>query len=82
MLIGFGMCYGVVSRSYKRLVLGARLGFYHWMLIAVMYFGGDWQNTGGLISTMLALYCAFILINLKVNKDSLSDDDNPDDLLD
>lgn len=81
-IVGIFMIYGVAKRSFSRLLFGAGLGFYHWLIIGIMYFGGDWQNTGGVISMMLATYCAFIWLNLKVNRDSLSDDDNPDDLID
>lgn len=82
MIIGAVMIYGVLKRSFSGLLRGARLGFYHWLVIGIMYFGGDWQNTGWIVSIMLAAYCSFIWINLEVNKDSLADDDNPDDLLD
>lgn len=81
-IVGVLMVLGVATRSFRRLILGARVGFYHWFIIGIMYFGGDWQNTGGVISMMLAAYCAFIWLNLKVNKDSLTPDDDPDDLID
>ena len=81
-IVGVFMVYGVAKRSFSRLVLGARIGFYHWFVIGIMYFGGDWQNTGGIISMMLSAYCAFIWLNLKVNQESLGSESNPDDLID
>lgn len=81
-VVGGLMLYGVFKPSYRSLQTGATVGFYHWLLIAIFYFGGDWQNTGGITSLMIAVYCAFIHINLKVNRDSLRFDDDPNILVD
>jgi hypothetical protein len=39
----------------------------HWLMIAIFYFVGDWQNTGGITSLSIAIYAAFIYLNIKVN---------------
>lgn len=64
---GIAMIYGVIRHSYRSLVVGANIGFYHWFIISVLYMGGDWKNTGGITALMIAIQCALLYINLKVN---------------
>jgi hypothetical protein len=70
-LVGLLMVYGVLRHSYKSLVTGALVGYFHWLVIALMYFGGDWQNTGGVTSFIVAIYCGFIWLNITKNKEHL-----------
>ena len=65
---GAVICYGVLRPSHMRLLQGSFVGFVHWFLIAIFYFFGDWQNTGGITALFFAIYAAFIFVNLKVNK--------------
>lgn len=69
-LAGSAMIYGVAKSSYRSLTTGALTGFLHWIVIAVFFFAGDWQNTGGVTYLMVAVYCAFIYLNLRVNRAS------------
>lgn len=62
------MGYGVVRQSYGSLTRGALAGFFHWFIICIFYFMADYQNTGGITALMLAMYCAFIYVNLRVNR--------------
>jgi hypothetical protein len=66
--IGLFMAYGVIRQSYGSLTRGALAGFFHWFIIGIFYFYSDWQSTGGITAMMLAVYCAFIYVNLRVNR--------------
>ena len=59
--------YGAYKRYYRPLIIGASVATWHWLMIAVFYFWGDWQNTGGITSLMLAVYGAFIYLNVRTN---------------
>lgn len=65
---GSAMIHGVMRSSYKSLTTGAMVGFVHWFVICVFFFAGDWQNVGGVTYMMIAVYCAFIWLNMRVNK--------------
>jgi hypothetical protein len=69
MVVGTFMIVGVMKHTYQALTLGAFVGWVHWGAISTGYFLGDWQNTGGLTSAMIAFYCAFVYLNLRINKD-------------
>lgn len=69
--IGILMIYGVLRHSYRSLTTGALVGYFHWFIIAIMYFGGDWQNTGGITALIISLYCAFIWLNITKNRGNL-----------
>lgn len=65
---GVAMIYGVLKSSYRSLTTGSMVGFLHWFVIMAFFFAGDWQNTGGVTYLMIAVYCGFIWLNLRVNK--------------
>lgn len=68
---GLAIIYGAVRRSYRSLITGATIGALHWFMISMLYFAGDWQNTGGITVAAFALYSAFVRVNLKVNRNSI-----------
>ena len=68
--------YGAVKRKYKPLVRGATIIGFHWLIICILYFMGDPTNTGGITALLMAVYGAFLWLNLRVNfKDSHDMDD-------
>lgn len=73
MIVGLLMIYGVLRNSFRSLLTGAKVGFYHWFAICLLFFSGDWQNTGGPTATMIAVYCGFVWLNIKVNKGAHSE---------
>jgi len=73
LLVGCIMCYGVVRDSFRSLSFGSFIGAVYWGLIATGYYIGDWRDTAGLTKTMICLYCGFIFLNIKMNKDRLVD---------
>ena len=70
-VIGFFMALGVNRQSYWSLTRGAMAGFFHWFIISIFYFLGDWQSTAGITGLMLAIYCAFIYVNIRVNRHTI-----------
>lgn len=75
MVCGSITIYGAIKRSYKPLVRGATIAFFHWLVIAVMYFLGDPLNTGGITALTFAVYAGFIYLNLRVNFKDRKDSD-------
>lgn len=70
LVTGLFMVWGVTKHSWKSLSWGSFAGFTHWLVISGGYFVGDWQNTGGITSLVLAVYCGYIYLNLRVSRDN------------
>lgn len=66
--------WGAIKRYYRPLIYGATVACWHWSMIAVFYFMGDWHNTGGITALVLAVYAAFIYLNIRVNHKGHKDD--------
>ena len=66
--VGILMIYGVLRHSYRSLTLGALVGYFHWLVISIMYFWGDWKNTGGITAMMISVYCGLIWLNITRNR--------------
>jgi hypothetical protein len=64
---------GAMKPSARNLQQGAFVGFFHWLAICILYFLGDYTNTGGITAGLLALYCAIIWVNVKVNRTHYGD---------
>jgi hypothetical protein len=73
LVTGALMAVGIVRHTFAALTRGAFFGFIHWGIITTGYFLGDWQNTGGITAAMIAVYCAFIYLNLMVNRGQKQD---------
>jgi len=67
MVCGVFIVHGAVRRSYASLVRGASIAFFHWGVISMFYFMGDWQNTGGITALLMAIYGGFLFVNIRVN---------------
>lgn len=68
--IGAGciISFGAIRSSYVSIQTGAIAAFLHWFTISILYFAGDWMNTGGITALMLAVYSAIVWLNMKVNR--------------
>lgn len=66
-LAGSVTLYGVIKGKPPYLYYGASTAGAHWLVVAIMYFMGDWQNTGGITCLFLAAFAACIYLNVKVN---------------
>lgn len=71
MLIGAIMLCGVIMQGYKALRRGAAAGFYYWFVVSGFYLMGSWESVGWINALMVSIYCAFVAINLRVNRKSL-----------
>lgn len=60
--------YGAIRPSYRAFILGALILGWHWAMVALMYFWGDWQSTGGITSGMVCTYAMYIYLNVRVNR--------------
>lgn len=70
-LCGIQLTWGVFSRSLVLLRRAVIHLWLHWCVIALMYFIGDWHNTGGITSTMIAVLSAVIYLNVRVNSEDV-----------
>jgi len=68
---GSVMTYGIIKNSNKSLTIGVFFGFILWLMVSFTHFLSNWQGTGGITALAMALYCAFIYLNIKVNTDNL-----------
>lgn len=78
MLCGAVTTYGAIRRSYRSLITGATVIGWHWFMISIMYFIGDAANTGGITALLMAVYGAFLFLNIRVN---FKETHNMDDVL-
>ena len=67
-LAGIIISHGALKPRYRNIQFGAFIAFFHWFAIGVLYFLGDWQNTGGITAITFALYSAVVWVNIKVNR--------------
>lgn len=67
-LAGIITSYGAYKPSYFNMHLGSFVAALHWLVIAIMYFLGDWTNTGGITSLCFAIYASIVWLNVKFNK--------------
>lgn len=54
-IIGAAMFYGACCAWPRGMVWGRIAGTYHWLLIALFYALGDWNNTGALTSIFVVV---------------------------
>jgi hypothetical protein len=64
---GSVMVYGSMKRSYRALTNGAGVVNFHWTIVGLCYFLGDWQSTGGITALCIAFYAGFVYLNIRVN---------------
>lgn len=51
----------------KTTFVAAAVTGWHWFLVSILYFYGDWHNTGGITALFLAFLCAYIYLNVRQN---------------
>lgn len=67
--IAFGLLSlrGATKPSLPNLRFSSFIGFFHWLIIAIFYFIGDWTSTGGISSLAFAAFAALVWLNTKLN---------------
>lgn len=56
-----------LREDYKFLAHSLEFIAWHWFVVALAMWVGDWQNTGGLVYTTVCLYSVFSYLNVKLN---------------
>jgi hypothetical protein len=64
---GYLIVLSVLTGYYKWLARALGFAVWHWSVIAGMLWWGDWQNTGGLSYTFIAMYALYAYYNIKIN---------------
>lgn len=59
---------GALKPSYNNLHIGAFTAALFWLVIGILYFMGDWMNTGGITCMTFFVYSALVWVNIKVNR--------------
>lgn len=65
---GSSIVIGVFLNKYFPLLYGALAGFYFWFVVMVMLIVEHWQTSQWITASVIAGYCCFVYLNLKVNK--------------
>lgn len=71
LVIGYFITAGSIRQVYKTLLIGTHLSFYYWFLAMGGLLFVQWQNPVWIVALMIALYSAFVAVNIKVNRDNL-----------
>jgi len=61
--------WGATTRSYLWTRIGSAGIFWFWLMVGIMYFLGDFTNTGGITALFWAFYGAYIFLNSKLNRE-------------
>ena len=57
----------VFKGLYKTLKHALGFAVWHWGTVSIMMWWGDWQNTGGITYTFIAILCAYSFFNIEFN---------------
>lgn len=71
LVIGYFIVSGSLRQIYQTLIIGTHLNFYFWFLSIGGLLYAQWQNPIWIIALMIAMYSAFVAVNIKVNRDNL-----------
>jgi hypothetical protein len=58
----------VDNRYPRTLFTVSAITGWHWLIVSIMYFYGDWRNTGGITGGFLAFLCGFLYLRVKANR--------------
>ncbi len=71
LIIGYFITSGSIGQRYRTLAIGTQLSFYFWFLSIGGLLYAQWQNPIWIVALMIAMYSAFVSVNIKVNRDNL-----------
>lgn len=71
LIIGYFIVSGSLRQIYRTLLVGTQLSFYFWFLSIGGLLYAQWQNPMWIVALMIAMYSAFVSVNIKVNRDNL-----------
>lgn len=68
---GVAIVIGALRDKMGLLTFGTGVGFYFWMSLMVCTIIIHWQSGWWIVALMIALYCGFVHLNLRVNRHNL-----------
>lgn len=72
-ICGLFITRGAFKPSRSNIRTGSFIGAIFWLIIALLYFAGDWTSTGGITSLTFAIYSGLIWLNVTVNPEFYPD---------
>lgn len=66
-LCGLMMLFCLIREHFRGLRFAYGFAVWHWWTVSNLIWWSDWQNTGGVTYTFIAIYTTFIYLNIKVN---------------
>lgn len=70
-LPGMTIVFGALTDRMPALTLGTGAGFYVWFGLMVLTLIMNWQSGWWIVALMIAVYCGFVHLNLRVNRNNL-----------
>ncbi len=64
---GLLIIYAIYAGRYRTLSAAMAFASWHWTTVACMMWWGDWQNTGGLTYSWIAVYSIYVYLNVRIN---------------
>lgn len=74
MLVGVITVVTIMYKKKRWLARAHAFSAWHWATVSAMMWWGDWQNTGPVTYTFIAVYSAFLYLNIKVNNINFGED--------
>lgn len=68
---GMTIVLGALKDKMRVLTLGTGAGFYVWFGLMVLTLILNWQSGWWIVALMIAIYCGFVHLNLRVNRNNL-----------
>jgi len=62
---------GALMDKMHALTIGTGFGFYVWFGLMVLTLILNWQSGWWIVALMIAIYCGFVHLNLRVNRNNL-----------
>lgn len=65
---GCGTTHGAMKPSYLNLQVGSFIGFFHWLVIGILYCASNLSDPTGIMALTFAIYSALVWVNIKINR--------------
>ena len=66
-LCGLLIVFALMDGDKKPLSFALGFAVWHWWTVSYMLWWGDWQNTGGLTYSFIAIFTTYAYLNFKIN---------------
>lgn len=72
LVIGIAILYSSIAGKAKLLSFAALLGFSFWIAVTGVGLSFDWRSPGWIFGLMIAMYCGFCSVNIRINSNLLN----------